>query len=103
MGNASSSGIPPSIPEERRRRIFADLMETIDTEFLLHTNLVGEMSQASRMINFKMMQEAIDKNAAIAEAAALDKVTVRHTVSRGQLLAIKEEGREKKWPFKTVR
>jgi tetratricopeptide (TPR) repeat protein len=92
----------PSIPEEHRRKIYADLMETIDNEFLLGTNLVGEMEQASHEISFVKMQEAITKNAATAETNALDKVSTRHNVTRGQLLAIKEEGREKKWFFHAV-
>lgn len=92
----------PSIPEERRRGIFADLMETTDTEFLSDTTVDRGMEEASRKISFKMMQEAISRGGARAEAAALDKVAARHSITRGQLLAIKEEGRENKWPFKAV-
>jgi hypothetical protein len=92
----------PSLPEDRRRKIFADLMETIDSELLLGTNLAGDFEQATQAASIKMMADGLKKNAAIAEDAALEKVTVRHRITRGQALAIKEEGREKKWPFKAV-
>jgi hypothetical protein len=92
----------PSIPEERRRRIYADLMETQDTEFLSDTSVDRGMEEASRSISFKMMQEAISSGGARAERAALDKIAARHSITKGQLLAIKEEGREQQWPFKAV-
>lgn len=92
----------PSVPEERRRKIFADLMETIDSELLLGTSLASDFAQANRTASLKMMSDSLKRNAAVAEDAAIEKVTVRHGITRGQALAIKEEGREKKWPFKAV-
>jgi tetratricopeptide (TPR) repeat protein len=90
----------PSVPEERRRQVYADFMETQDTEFLSDSSVTRGMAEGSRTLNLKMIQEAISNGGARAEAAALDKVMTRHNLTKGQLLAIKEEGREKNWPFK---
>jgi len=92
----------PSLPEERRRTIYGDLMETIDSELLLGTNLASDFEQASRAASPKMMADSLRRNAALAEDAALEKTTARHGITKGQALAIKEEGREKKWPIKAI-
>lgn len=42
------------------------------------------------------------KNAAMAEDTSLEKTISRRGITKGQLLAIKEEGCEKKWPSSTV-
>lgn len=92
----------PSQPEERRRTIYGDLMETIETELLLGTNLTSDFEQASRAASSKMMADSLKRNTSIAEDAALEKVTALHGITKGQALAIKEEGREKKWPIKAI-
>jgi hypothetical protein len=94
----------PSVPEEQRRKIFADFMETHDTEFLLGTNIAREFEAASRSPSGGLadMMQSFKRNAGQADAATYAKIGKKYSLSEGQLRAIVEEGKQKKWPFKGV-
>jgi tetratricopeptide (TPR) repeat protein len=94
----------PSLPEDQRKTIYADYVETKDSELLLGTSLVQDVGAASRgpAASLAQMMEAVQGNAAKAEEAAVGKITQKYGITRGQLMAIEEEGKEKKWPFRAV-
>jgi len=93
----------PSLPEEQRKKIYADFMETKDTELLLGTNLARDVMMASgRPGGLAQMMQSLNSNSAKANEAAAAKITNKYHVNRGQLMAIEEEGKKNKWPFKAV-
>jgi hypothetical protein len=94
----------PSLPEDQRKKIYADYVETKDSELLLGTSLVEEIGAASRgpTASLAQMMTSLQSNAAKAEEAAVAKMTQKYGVTQGQLMAIEEEGKEKEWPFRAV-
>lgn len=93
-----------SLAEDQKRKIFADFMETHDTEFLLGTNLAQEIGAASRSPSGGLgaMMQSINRSGAQADAATYAKIGKKYGLSEGQLRAIVEEGKQKKWPFRGV-
>jgi hypothetical protein len=94
----------PSLPVEQRQKIFADFMETHDTEFLLGTNLAQEIGTAARSpaLGLGAMMQSINRSGQQADAATYSKIGRKYGLSEGQLRAIVEEGKQKKWPFRAV-
>jgi len=95
----------PTRPEGERKRIFADFMETHDTEFLLGTNIAQEFNQAAGGdpgAGLVAMMQSLNRNAAQADAATYAKIGGKYHVSEGELRAIVDEGKQKKWPFRGV-
>jgi transposase-like protein len=88
----------PSLAEDQRRKIFADFMETHDTEFLLGTNI----AQKSAGADLLAMGQIFNRSAGQADAATYAKIGKKYGLSEGQLRAIVEEGKQKKWPFRGV-
>lgn len=89
----------PSLPEDQRRKIFADFMKTQDTELLFGTNIAQELYDAS---SFEAMQQSVGRSGAQADAATYAKICNKYGLSEGQLRAIVEEGKAGKWPFRGV-
>ena len=48
------------------------------------------------------MTQSLKDNTAKAEQAAIEEITKKYGISRGQLMAIPQEGKEKNWPFRAV-
>jgi transposase-like protein len=94
----------PSLPEEQRRKIYADFMETHDTQFLLGTNLAREIGAAARSpgLGLGAMMQSINSSGQQADVATYAKIGRKYGLSEGQLRAIVGEGKQKKWPFKAV-
>jgi tetratricopeptide (TPR) repeat protein len=93
----------PSIPEDQRKKIYADFMETKDSELLSGTSLVQDFVDASRSSgNLEQMMQSLNNNAAKAEEAAVAKITKKYGITKGQLIAIEDEGKVKNWPFESV-
>ena len=94
----------PSLPEDQRRKIFADFMETHDTEFLLGTNIAQEFGAASRSPTGGLgaMMQSLNQNAAQADKATYAKVGKKYGIGEGQLRAIIEEGKDKKWQVRRI-
>jgi hypothetical protein len=94
----------PSLPEEQRKKIYADYVETKDSELLLGTSIVEDVGAASRgpTATLAQMMNAVQSSAAKAEEAAVAKISQKYGISRGQLMAIEQEGKEKEWPFRAV-
>lgn len=94
----------PSLTEERRREVFADFMETHDTELLLGTNIAQEFRAAagSQGGGLAAMMQSLNRSSAQADEATYEKVGKKYGLSKGQLIAIVEEGKQKKWPFRSV-
>lgn len=94
----------PSLAEDQRKKIYADLMETKDSELLLGTSLAQDMAAASRSptASLAQMMQSLQSSGAKAEEAAVEKITQKYGITRGQLMAIEEEGKEKAWPFRAV-
>jgi hypothetical protein len=90
-----------SLPEGRRIQIYADFMETKDSEFLLGTNL-NDFTALSRRGELAQMARSLENNAAKAEEAAIAKITGKYGITKEQLIAIAQEGEEKKWPFESI-
>ena len=88
----------PSLAEDQRRKIFADFMETHDTEFLLGTNI----AQKSAGADLLAMGQILNRSAGQADAATYAKIGKKYGLGEGQLRAIVEEGKQKKWPFRGV-
>jgi hypothetical protein len=91
----------PSLPEDQRRKIFADFMETHDTEYLLGTD-IEELRAASSMGSPRAMMQVLNRHGAQADAATYAKIGRKYGIREGQLQAIVQEGKEKKWPFRAV-
>lgn len=81
----------PSLPEERRRYIYADYNVLAESELYNITNLSGGKSPLE-------MMNMLNKNISLSQTKAAEKMLVKHNLSKGQMLAIEQEGREKKWP-----
>ena len=94
----------PSVPEAQRKKIFADFMETHDTEFLLGTNIAQEFRTASWSPTGGLadMMQSLNRNAAQADAATYAKIGEKYGLSEGQLRTIVEEGKQQKWPCRAV-
>lgn len=91
--------------EEKRKQIYADFVETRDSELLLGTNLASEFQAASLtdpLGGLAAMSESLQRNAAKAEKAAVAQITCKYGISEVQVKAIYQEGKQKKWPFKGV-
>ncbi len=92
----------PSLAEDQRKKIFADFMETHDTEFLLGTNIAQEVVSASTEGRVGDMMQILDRNAGQADAATYAKIGQKYGLSESQLRAIVEEGKQGRWPFQGV-
>jgi len=90
----------PSIPEDQRKKIFADFMETHDTEFLLGSNLLPELRKSAPGLGD--MMQSIKRSGQQADATTYAIIAQKYELTEGQLRAIIEEGEQKKWPFKAV-
>jgi len=95
----------PTRPEGERKRIFADFMETHDSEFLLGTNIAREFDEAASGdpgAGLVSMMQSLNRNAAQADAATYAKIGKKYQMSEGELRAIVDEGKQKNWPFRGV-
>jgi len=90
----------PSIPEDQRKKIYADFMETQDSEFL--SGSLQGIGGLSVSLNFNEMAKGLYKGADAAKDAAAVKITKKYGITKGQLSAIEDEGKTKNWPFKSV-
>ena len=92
------------LDEDQRKKIFADFMETHDTEFLLGTNIAQEAVAASLNPGGGLgeIMQSLDRNAGLADEATYAKIGERYGLRERELRAIVEEGKKKKWPFQGV-
>jgi tetratricopeptide (TPR) repeat protein len=94
------------LPEEQRRKVYADFVETKDSELLLGTNLVGDFQRIAAgnpLGALAQMQQSLQQSGEKARRAATEKMLRKYGLRQFELLLIEEEGKEKRWPFQAVR
>ena len=93
------------LSEEKRKQIYADFVDTRDSELLLGTNLASEFQAASLgnpLAGLAAMSKSLERNTAKAEKAAVAKISSKYGITEVQLMAIYQEGKQKKWPIQRV-
>ena len=81
----------PSLPEEMRRKIYSEYNSLSEKELYNITNLSQGGGGAFDMMNM------LTKNISKSKTIAAEKIIVRYNLSKGQMLAIDQEGKEKNW------
>jgi LysM repeat protein len=89
-----------SLEEDQRKKIFADFMETQDSEFLMGANILQDFKPSSG--DLLAMGQILNKSGAQADTATYGKISKKYGISEAQLNTIVEEGKQKKWSFKGV-
>jgi hypothetical protein len=85
------------LPEEKRKRIYADFHQTIDDE-LQHTPIVTQIDQIRQTCrNTREFDEHFQRSCRQACSAAVPKIMGKYDISEDQLRSIDVEGKEKMW------
>jgi hypothetical protein len=92
----------PSLPEDQRKRIYAEFMQAKDSAFLQGIDM-QDLEAASRRGDLAHMAQSLNFQGTKAEDAVSAKIAGKHKITREQLMAIEREGDAKKWPFKGVK
>ncbi|NIM92136.1 MAG: hypothetical protein GTO18_00260 [Anaerolineales bacterium] len=91
-----------SLPEDQRKQIYADFMETKDSELLQGID-IQDFTESSRRGDLAQMARSLERNAAEAEKVAIAKITEKYGISVELLTRIADEGKEKEWPFEEIK
>jgi hypothetical protein len=92
----------PSLPEDQRKRIYAEFMQAKDSAFLQGIDM-QDLEAASKRGDLAHMAQSLNFQGTKSEDAVVAKMAEKHKITREQLLAIEREGDAKKWPFKGVK
>ncbi|MBL7182902.1 MAG: tetratricopeptide repeat protein [Anaerolineae bacterium] len=88
------------LPEEDRKRVYADFMETQDGKFIGGVDLARLYDIAySPFGTLDKMAQTIGKSGEEAREAAIEEMLQKYDLKQYELLLIEEEGRQKKWPL----
>ena len=90
-----------TIPEDQRKKIYADFCGAHDSEFL-SPRLAEDIGMGSSMNPlFGLSAEfgqTLERNAARADSAACARMATRYEIAKEQVKAIAEEGKRRNWP-----
>jgi tetratricopeptide (TPR) repeat protein len=92
----------PSLPEDQRKRIYAEFMQAKDSAFL-HGIDMQDLEAASKRGDLAHMARSLTFKGTNAEETVIAEMAEKHKITREQLLAIEREGDAKEWPFKGVK
>jgi len=87
------------MPEDRRKEIYAGYMSTVDSEFLLNSNILEDTNKAE---NLRDMGQALGKNSEKSRVIAEKNTLATYKISPFELQLILKEGRRNTWPFQSI-
>jgi tetratricopeptide (TPR) repeat protein len=90
------------LPEDQRKRIYAEFMETKNSELLQGID-IQDLTAASRRGDLAEMAQSLERKGAESEKVAAAKITEKYRITKEELAAIAREGEEKKWPFEDIK
>jgi hypothetical protein len=92
----------PSLPEDQRKRIYAEYMQAKDSAFLQGIDM-QDLEAASKRGDLAHIAQSLNFQGTKSEDAVIARIAEKHGITREQLLAIEREGDAKEWPFKGVK
>lgn len=99
-------GIEPysMLPEKKKKEIYKDLKEEVDSVFFLGSSLMSDFASArlDPWGGFEKMEQSIEKSGKESEERAIATISSRYKITTFEVIHILNEGDKKKWPFRSV-